>query len=115
MRRATECFSMYSDMSMRTIARSSSKRNSARALAVSVFGDPGVITLAFGLLLLDMGLVDLLFDRTDGLNRFLLALPPQLQLRRLLAQFAQLLFNQGQSFTRRAILFFAQCLALDFQ
>jgi hypothetical protein len=30
MRRLTECFSMYSDMSMRTMARSSSKRKSAR-------------------------------------------------------------------------------------
>src|ERR1043166_725374 len=38
--RATECFSMYSDMSSRTMARSSSKRNSARALAVSVFPTP---------------------------------------------------------------------------
>ena len=40
MRRATECFSMYSDMSMRTMARSSSKMNSAKALAVSVFPTP---------------------------------------------------------------------------
>jgi hypothetical protein len=37
MSRDTACFSMYSDMSMRTMARSSSKRNSARARASSVF------------------------------------------------------------------------------
>jgi len=40
MRRATACFSMYSDMSMRTMADSSSKRNSARARAVSVLPTP---------------------------------------------------------------------------
>ena len=40
MRRLTECFSMYSDMSMRIIARSSSKRNSARARASSVLPTP---------------------------------------------------------------------------
>ena len=40
MRRATACFSMYSDMSMRTMAASSSKRNSARARAVSVLPTP---------------------------------------------------------------------------
>src|SRR5919201_1468975 len=40
MSRATACFSMYSDMSMRTIACSESKRNSARARAVSVFPTP---------------------------------------------------------------------------
>src|ERR1043165_6208489 len=38
--RATECFSMYSDMSRRIIARSSSNRNSASARAVSVFPTP---------------------------------------------------------------------------
>ena len=36
----TECASPYSDMSRRTMARSSSKRNSARARAVSVFPTP---------------------------------------------------------------------------
>src|SRR6476659_6552784 len=40
MSRATACFSMYSDMSMRTIDCSSSNRNSARARAVSVFPTP---------------------------------------------------------------------------
>ncbi len=40
MSRATECFSMYSDMSIRTIALSLSKRNSARARASSVFPTP---------------------------------------------------------------------------
>src|SRR6476659_4347933 len=40
MSRATACFSMYSDMSMRTMACSSSKRNSASARAVSVFPTP---------------------------------------------------------------------------
>ena len=40
MSRATACFSMYSDMSMRTIALSSSKRNSASAFAVSVLPTP---------------------------------------------------------------------------
>ena len=40
MSRATACFSMYSDMSMRIIACSSSKRNSASALAVSVLPTP---------------------------------------------------------------------------
>ena len=39
-RRATECFSMNSLMSIRTIARSSSKRNSAKVFAVSVFPTP---------------------------------------------------------------------------
>src|SRR5260370_1294530 len=38
--RATACFSMYSDMSSRTMAFSSSNRNSARARAVSVFPTP---------------------------------------------------------------------------
>src|SRR5215468_3191527 len=38
--RATECFSLYSLMSMRTTARSSSKRNSASALASSVLPTP---------------------------------------------------------------------------
>ena len=38
--RATECFSMYSLMSMRTMACSSSKRNSASARAVSVLPTP---------------------------------------------------------------------------
>ena len=36
----TECFSMYSDMSMRTIALSSSNRNSASALVSSVLPTP---------------------------------------------------------------------------
>ena len=40
MSRATECFSMYSDMSMRTMFVSSSKRNSASAFASSVFPTP---------------------------------------------------------------------------
>ena len=40
MRRDTECFSMYSLMSMRTIARSSSNRNSASARASSVLPTP---------------------------------------------------------------------------
>src|SRR5215472_538772 len=40
MSRATACFSMYSDMSMRMRAFSSSNRNSARAFAVSVFPTP---------------------------------------------------------------------------
>ena len=40
MSRATACFSMYSDMSMRTIACSSSNRNSASARAVSVLPTP---------------------------------------------------------------------------
>src|SRR5579863_10475849 len=40
MRRATACFSMYSLMSMRTMACSSSKRNSASARAVSVLPTP---------------------------------------------------------------------------
>ena len=38
--RATACFSMYSDMSMRTIAASSSKRSHARLRASSVFPTP---------------------------------------------------------------------------
>jgi len=38
--RATECFSMNSDMSMRTIASSVSKRNSASALESSVLPTP---------------------------------------------------------------------------
>src|SRR2546422_444170 len=38
--RATACFSMYSDMSSRTNAFSSSNRNSASARAVSVFPTP---------------------------------------------------------------------------
>ncbi len=38
--RATECFSMYSDMSRRTIACSSSNRNSATARASSVLPTP---------------------------------------------------------------------------
>ena len=41
MRRATVCFSMYSDMSMRIIARSSSKRNSASARAQLGLADAG--------------------------------------------------------------------------
>src|ERR1700730_12505500 len=40
MRRATVCFSMYSDMSIRIMARSSSKRNSASARASSVLPTP---------------------------------------------------------------------------
>src|SRR2546425_638867 len=40
MSRATVCFSMYSDMSMRIIARSSSNRNSASARASSVLPTP---------------------------------------------------------------------------
>src|SRR5437867_3511537 len=40
MSRATVCFSMYSDMSRRTSAFSSSKRNSASALASSVLPTP---------------------------------------------------------------------------
>ena len=40
MSRATECFSMYSDMSMRTIALSSSNRNAASALVSSVLPTP---------------------------------------------------------------------------
>ena len=36
----TECFSMYSDMSMRTMKFSSSNKNSARALASSVLPTP---------------------------------------------------------------------------
>ena len=40
MSRATVCFSMYSLMSMRTMAFSSSKRNSASARAVSVLPTP---------------------------------------------------------------------------
>src|SRR4030095_3125929 len=40
MSRATVCFSMYSDMSTRIIARSSSKRNSASARASSVLPTP---------------------------------------------------------------------------
>ena len=40
MSRATVCFSMYSLMSMRIIARSSSNRNSARARASSVLPTP---------------------------------------------------------------------------
>src|SRR5881392_1644319 len=38
--RATACFSMYSDMSRRIIARSSSNMNSANARAVSVLPTP---------------------------------------------------------------------------
>src|SRR3546814_5537913 len=38
--RATECFSMYSDMSRRAIACSSSKRKRASALVSSVFPTP---------------------------------------------------------------------------
>ena len=38
--RLTECFSMYSDMSMRTIDFSSSNKNSASARANSVFPTP---------------------------------------------------------------------------
>src|SRR5712692_7672623 len=38
--RATACFSMYSDMSSRTMARSSSNKNSASARAVSVLPTP---------------------------------------------------------------------------
>src|SRR3977135_676053 len=40
MSRATECFSMYSDMSMRMSAASSSNRNSASALVNSVLPTP---------------------------------------------------------------------------
>ena len=40
MSRATECFSMYSDMSMRTSALSSSNRNAASALVSSVLPTP---------------------------------------------------------------------------
>ena len=40
MRRLTECFSMYSDMSMRTMAVSSSNRNDASALVSSVLPTP---------------------------------------------------------------------------
>ena len=40
MSRATECFSMYSDMSMRTIALSSSNRKAASALVSSVLPTP---------------------------------------------------------------------------
>src|SRR5271166_356369 len=40
MSRATECFSMYSDMSMRTRALSSSNRNAASALVSSVLPTP---------------------------------------------------------------------------
>src|ERR671917_496355 len=38
--RDTECFSMYSDMSIRTMASSSPNRNSARVRASSVFPTP---------------------------------------------------------------------------
>src|SRR5660398_319802 len=38
--RVTECFSEYSDMSIRTIARSSSNRKSASAFASSVLPTP---------------------------------------------------------------------------
>ena len=38
--RATACFSMYSDMSSRIMAVSSSNRNSARALVSSVLPTP---------------------------------------------------------------------------
>src|SRR4026209_1940946 len=40
MRRATECFSMYSDMSVRSSALSSSNRYSANALVSSVLPTP---------------------------------------------------------------------------
>src|SRR3989304_1418358 len=57
MSRATACFSMYSDMSRRMVARSSSKRNSASARASPASPPPSLAQPRFHLHeLLDLGL-----------------------------------------------------------
>src|SRR5207245_1483515 len=98
MSRATVCFSMYSDMSMRTIARSSSKRNSASARASSVLPTPVgprnmnepigrfgsdspardrriAFATALGALLVELCLLEALLAGLDREDRVLLGLP----------------------------------------
>src|SRR6266516_1114523 len=83
--------------------------------SVTDFGHTRVVALTFGLLLLDVRLLDLFFDRTNRLNQFFLALPAQLHPGGLLAELTQFLLNQGQTLTRAGIVFLTQRLALDFK
>src|SRR5438552_1723760 len=113
MSRATACFSMYSDMAMRTMACSSSKRNSASARAVSVFAT--TVAAPSGLLRFDLRLLDLLLHRCDGAECLLLALPLCLHPGRALAQLRQLALDALAAVDRGLVLLLEQRGALDLE
>src|SRR5204862_412340 len=107
--RATVCFSWYSLMSMRTIARSSSNRNPASARASSVLPTP------VGLLLLALDALALGLELADFGDRFLLLLPVRLELGDLLARARQFLVEPREPRLAAGVGLAGQRLALDLE
>src|SRR5438445_523256 len=105
-------------MSMRTIAFSSSNRNSARPRASSVLPTPGG-PLILGLPLrpfdIDLHLLDLLANSLHLLDGLLLGLPAGLERVRFGLQVAEFLFELFETILGGAVGFLLESLALDLQ
>src|SRR5207248_1479153 len=140
MSRATECFSMYSLISSRVSADSSSKRNSASARASSVLPTPvgpakrklpmgrfgscsqlrqravlqlrraAQIALALGVGHLLIGVLDLLLRGADALDGLLLVLPVRLEPGHLLGEPRDLALDLLEPPARERVLLLLQRL-----
>src|SRR2546428_839158 len=117
---------MYSDMSSRTIACSSSNRNSASARANSVFPTPvgpsvaqlrrrAKLAFALRAIRLHAGLLHLLLDLADLLDGVLLGLPLHRERIGLLAQLDELPLDFLQSLLRLCILVPSDAFPLDLE
>src|SRR5207249_2595117 len=137
MRRATVCFSWYSDMSIRTMARSSSNRNSASARASSVLPTPvgprnrnepigrlgswspararRQVAETLGLRFLDLDALAFGLELADLRHHLLLLLPVRLEPRHLAAHPLELLVQAAQSLLAPRVGLPAQGLALDLE
>src|SRR6266480_3380851 len=126
--RATVCFSMYSLMSMRMTARSSSNRNSASARASSVLPTPvgprnrndpigrlGSLNPALDPLGAGPRLLDLRLDGPDAVDRLLLERPVRLQAPGLLVEAGELLLQLAEALLRGGVLLLAEGRPLDLQ
>src|SRR5947208_3612181 len=134
MSRDTACFSMYSLMSIRTMASSESNMNSASArassvlptpvgeallelrdLAVAQLGRALEVGLALGALGLAVRLLEALLDLASLRDGLLLALPHSLHGGRGLAQLGQLALDRLAAGGRRLVLLLRQGLVLDLE
>src|SRR5438552_1625764 len=104
-------------MSMRTIACSSSNRNSANARAVSVLQTRGALPVrTLGRLIeLDPLFIELLLHLGDRVQLLQLGLPLSFEPSRLFFERGKLLFDPLQTLSGGRILLLAQALAFDFQ
>ena len=86
-----------------------------RKLPELQLGGPIEVVLAFGLFDFDLGLLDLLSERSQPLNRLLLGLPPRFERVGLCLQVGQFFFEFFESLFRSSVLLFLERFAFDLE